>query len=137
MRLSLTDSLTVRPTIGWRISSLIRWLKRLRLLILRQIRKNLNAAVKGLIDASRTRDSNRAYLGVNVYLGRKEGWRFGWKRLRRGGRSDCGRNAEAQNCTKDRRGKGTNLFVPSTWGGWILLATISKGGKDRGENLTL
>jgi len=45
MRLSLPDSLTARSIMGWRISSLIRWLKRLRLLILRQIRKNLKAAV--------------------------------------------------------------------------------------------
>ena len=79
IRLSLPDSLMERSMIGWRISSLMRWLKRLRLFILRQIRKNLNAAVKYLINANQSMYPNETYQGADVYLGRKEGRRFEWK----------------------------------------------------------
>lgn len=95
------------------------------MLILRQIRKNLNAAVGGLINISRARDSSKTHLAVDVYLWRKGGRQFGWKCWRREGRSDCGKNAEAQNYTTDHRDKGTNSSVPSTWEGWFLLATVS------------
>lgn len=92
---------------------MMRWLKRLRLLILRQIRKNLNAAAENFVSVSQS-EPFEAYLDTDVYLWRKEGRQLGRRCWRREGKSDCGKNAVAQNCTGDRRGKGTNLSVPST-----------------------
>ena len=106
-------------------------------MILRQIRKNLNAAAGNSINMSWSGEAGKAYPDTDVYLGMKEGKRLGWRCWRREGRSDCGKNVEAQNCTADRRGKGTNLSVPSTWGGWALLKKISRQGGRWKEDLTL
>ena len=58
--------------------------------------------------------SGDAYPGTDVYLERKGGKRLEWRCWRTEGKNDCGMNAEVQNCTTDRKGKGTNLFVPSS-----------------------
>jgi hypothetical protein len=75
-----------------------------------------------LINQGRGATSCETYPGTDVYLGRKEGRRLVWKCWRIEERNDCGRNVEARSCITNRRGKGTDLSVPSTQGGRILLA---------------